>query len=202
MKHDCDPKQKNTGDGTPWVAPYLPCVGWWRQWVRAGMPPLERGQAVRTHGGRVKGWRQLSHTLIDSPGGPLELTVPLCHVDLQHPTVADLRISQHGDWRTKHWHALESTYYNSPYFEYFYDDFRHVYAGNHTHLADLNEALVAAVVRLSGLDDPRLAEQLMRTDTTADAEYYQVFRHRHGFLTGLSIVDLLFNMGKECVRWM
>lgn len=29
--------------------------------------------------------------------------------------------------------------------------------------------------------------------------YYQVFREKHGFLSNLSVVDLLFNMGPEAV---
>ena len=29
--------------------------------------------------------------------------------------------------------------------------------------------------------------------------YYQVFRHKHGFLPNLSILDLLFNEGNEAV---
>ena len=37
-----------------------------------------------------------------------------------------------------------------------------------------------------------------RFDTTfSPAPYYQVFAQRHGFLSNLSIVDLLFNMGPE-----
>ena len=32
--------------------------------------------------------------------------------------------------------------------------------------------------------------------------YYQVFAPRHGFLPGLSIVDLLFNMGPESILYL
>ena len=29
--------------------------------------------------------------------------------------------------------------------------------------------------------------------------YYQTFQRRHGFIAGLSILDLLFNMGPEAI---
>lgn len=33
-------------------------------------------------------------------------------------------------------------------------------------------------------------------------EYYQVFKHRHGFIPDLSILDLLFNMGPEAILFL
>ncbi len=33
-------------------------------------------------------------------------------------------------------------------------------------------------------------------------EYWQVFRHKHGFLPNLSILDLLFCMGPEAIFYL
>lgn len=42
----------------------------------------------------------------------------------------DVRISDHGNWRHIHWNALVAAYRNSPFFEYYADDFRVFYERN------------------------------------------------------------------------
>ena len=32
--------------------------------------------------------------------------------------------------------------------------------------------------------------------------YYQVYQQKHGFLANLSVLDLLFNMGPECIFYL
>lgn len=156
--------------------------------------------------------------VIDSPNGPLPLTIPVEHPRSGSRLVRDLRISEHGHWRHLHWQALASSYFNSPYFEYFQDDLRPFYERRYTFLLDFNEEMLHAVLRLMDLDLP-----MRRTDDYAAAPahdlralispkrpladdpafvpvvYYQVFAARHGFLPNLSVTDLLFNMGPESV---
>lgn len=42
----------------------------------------------------------------------------------------DVRISDHGNWRHIHWNALVAAYRNSPFFEYYADDFHVFYERN------------------------------------------------------------------------
>ena len=84
---------------------------------------------------------------IDSPNGPLALTVPV--VKEQGKTMMrDIRISDHGNWRHQHWMALESSYRQSPFFEFYADDFAPFYEKKWTFLADYNEELMALVTSL------------------------------------------------------
>jgi hypothetical protein len=116
----------------------------------------------------------------------------------------DVRISTHTDWQRQHWYALETSYYNSPFFEYLQDDYRPFYERPWTFLIDFNEALIHQCCEL--LD---LHPSIQRTDTyqgitpplppSTSTPYYQVFAHKHGFLPDLSIIDLLFNMGSESI---
>ncbi len=165
---------------------YLSPVSWWMKWIAEGMPESDNEVVFDKHGG-------YNHCMIDSPNGPLQLTVPVqksCH---KPQLVKDVRISEHDGWRRKHWHALESTYFNSPFFEYYQDDFLWVYEGKQEFLVDFNHDLLTLITDL--LD-------LRHVDLSCDpcrpvSEYYQVFAGKHGFLSDLSVVDLLFNMGSE-----
>lgn len=140
--------------------------------------------------------------LIDSPQGPLALSIPIVKPS-GHAATRDIRISDHGNWRHQHWNALMSSYGQSPFFEYYADDFAPFYEQKWEYLADYNLALQSLLCRLLDIDvrcsrtetfmgDP-FAQDFPQIKTT----YWQVFGHKGGFRPGLSIVDLLFNMGPE-----
>lgn len=138
----------------------------------------------------------MNRCVIDSPNGCLALTIPVVNPHAR-TAVGDILISEHGKWRHQHWNALASTYGQTPYFEYYADDFYpFYYERNWERLADLNQALHATVMRL--LDPyPLIPEDRLRSEP-----YFQVFASRHGFIENLSIVDLLFNMGPEAVYYL
>jgi hypothetical protein len=143
---------------------------------------------------------------IDSPNGALALTIPVVKTEGK-TAMRDIRISDHGNWRHQHWVALESSYRQSPFFEYYADDFAPFYEKKWEFLADYNEELMALVASLLDIQKPvvRTTEYWANGANGAnrpDRPYYQVFASRHGFLPDLSIVDLLFNLGPEGVLWL
>lgn len=158
--------------------------------------------------------------VIAAPDGPLALTVPVEKYEGQKCTMKDIRISDHGNWRHLHWNALESAYRNSPFFEYYADDFRVFYEKKWDFLFDFNLAIQNTVCSLLDLHPTiQCSENFLESDAeshVADCRfliqprisyerdpdfkpvsYYQVFEQRNGFLPNLSIADLLFNMGPE-----
>ena len=162
-----------------------------------------------------------TRTVIAGPDGPLPLTIPIEHGSMARPCTRDIRISNHGNWRRLHWAALVSAYENSPFFDYYAEDFRPFYEKECQYLVDFNEALREKVCELLDLQpDIRISESYTDVTTCAEpiddlretirpkvpfaldcrfrpAEYYQVFSARNGFLPNLSMADLLFNMGPE-----
>ena len=120
----------------------------------------------------------------------------------------DIRISDHGNWRHQHWIALESSYRQSPFFEYYADDFAPFYEKKWEFLADFNEELMAMVASLLDIENPVSRTAIFEVDAFAQLPnfearpYYKVFAQKHGFLPDLSIVDLLFNQGPEGVLWL
>lgn len=157
--------------------------------------------------------------IIAAPDGPLPLVVPVERDDRPKRPTRDVRLSNHGQWRRLHRAAFVSAYENSPFFEYYADEFFGVLERPYAFLVDLNEAFRSLM--LDWLDlHPRIEQtesymedvppgtddlrERIRPKIPASADpafrpapYYQVFAGRNGFLPNLSIADLLFNMGPE-----
>ena len=152
--------------------------------------------------------------VIATAAGKQTLTIPVVKPDGPKQLMKDVRISDHGDWRHQHWNALESAYMNSPFFMYYQDDFRPFYEKKYEFLLDFNIALTMRIMQLAGIKKQlKLTQSYMsQTDGTTDLRsivepgvqepetpktYWQVFKQKYGFLSNLSAVDLLFNMGPE-----
>ena len=135
----------------------------------------------------------------------------------------DTMISDHGNWRHLHWNALASAYGESPFFEYYEDDLHPFFEKKWKYLLDFNMEITCKMCELLDIS-PNIqlsegyahVEELTETatrdyrdtirpkhplpdDDFMPQPYYQVFRHKHGFLPNLSILDLLFNEGNEAV---
>lgn len=153
--------------------------------------------------------------LIATANGIQALSIPIEKPQTEKCLTKDIRISDHGQWRHLHWHALISGYGTSPFFEYYQDDFAPFYEQKFDFLFDFNEQLMFTVCKLVDIQ-PNISyttryeetvendfrEQIRPKHLIADPAfapkpYYQVFQEKHGFLPNLSIIDLLFNMGPE-----
>ena len=156
--------------------------------------------------------------LIATTQGIQALTVPVERGTSQQ--IRDIRISDHGNWRHLHWNALMSAYGESPFFEYYQDDIRPFFEGRWVYLFDFNEAIRVKMCELIDIQpsisytegfivnknqDFRSAinpkHPVEDPDFTAKP-YYQVYQQKHGFLPNLSILDLLFNMGREGIFFL
>lgn len=139
----------------------------------------------------------------------------------------DIRISDHGNWRHLHWHALMSAYSETPFFEYYADDIRPFFEQRWDRLYDFDMAICRRMCELLDIcPDIRLTTEYVRADDVTPASglldlrdtinpkhplpdtdftprrYYQVFECKHGFQPNLSILDLLFNMGPESILYL
>ena len=180
---------------------YFGPIQWYQKLYRADEAWIERHETFQKQTFR-------NRCIIATTQGTQALTVPIERSISNVPCstfyvqrIKDVRISDHGNWRHLHWNALQSSYRQSPFFEYYADDFAPFYEKKWEFLADFNEDLLRLVCSLTDIDTP-----ISRTTAYAGEQpvfpqieqpYYQVFARKHGFLPDLSIVDLLFNMGPE-----
>jgi hypothetical protein len=151
--------------------------------------------------------------------GIMDLSIPVEKPNGNKTLIRDVRLVSHGNWQKVHWGAMESAYSNSPFFEYYKDDFLPFYEKKYTFLWDFNFKILEKTFELLQIDFPQivLTENYQKDyfdESTKDLRiffhpkqqnsftqtpYYQVFNEKFGFMPDLSIVDLLFNMGNESV---
>lgn len=158
--------------------------------------------------------------VIAAESGPLSLTVPTEKSITPKCCMSEVRISDHGNWRHLHWNAIESAYKNSPFYDYYQDDFLPFYRENFPTLLDYNQQLCLLVCDLIGLHPSFSFTSEYNSTAAGDitdcriwiepgcmewrervkvVPYYQVFASRMGFQENMSILDLLFNMGPESI---
>ncbi len=139
--------------------------------------------------------------------GRLDLTVPIAKPASSRCRWSEIGVSTHGAWWDVHRVALESAYGRTPYFEFYIDRFLPMLTvgvtDRYPRLCDLASAWDEQIADILGLtrDNRREAtEHDSRLKEAADLQippYRQVRASRLGFLPGLSVLDLIFNLGPE-----
>lgn len=151
--------------------------------------------------------KSVHRCVIADASGPLQLTVPIAKPHgVANARWSDVRLSDHGAWWNVHRTSLESAYGRTPFFEFYIDRFLPFLTAEvmdrYPTVADLDVA-IDAVVR----DILQMQTDVQPGDTTPGDSiftelypippYYQVRAEQQGFLPGMSILDLIFNLGPE-----
>ena len=199
---------------------YFGPVQWYQKLNRADCAYIECYDSYRKQTFR-------NRCVIATTNGLQALTIPVERPDtgLHSTLIKDLRISDHGNWRHLHWHALMSAYSESPFFEYYADDIRPFFEKKWDFLYDFNMEACQTVGLLLDIHPNILStshyikkedlpedifdfrEAIDPKHPAVDADfvprrYYQVFERKIGFQPNLSILDLLFNMGPEGIFYL
>ena len=152
--------------------------------------------------------------------GKLMLNIPVKHSRSQKRLkYKDSEIENDFKWQALHFKSLASAYRTSPYFEFYEDDIEPLYTKTYTHLFEFNKDCFDLIIRLlnidlkykmtseylevyNEIDDKR---DLVNAKTKQNFEikpYHQVFENKCGFIPDLSVLDLLFNLGPEGLRYL
>lgn len=152
---------------------------------------------------------------IYGPNGRLNLTIPVEKPHGNHTLTRDVLISRHEPWQRTHWRTIQTAYNNSPFFLYYRDAFEPYFHRSYHYLIDFNQELLLLIAKIL-----RIPLQLAMTSTFSKESdvaddlrdhitgffcgrnrevppYTQVFAPAHGYIPGLSVIDLLFNCGPE-----
>ncbi len=126
VKHKIAMTEKQVLLSTTYFGP----VQWYQKLYRYDRVFIERCDTFRKQTYR-------NRCVIATTNGAQALTVPVERADGAQQ-VRDIRISDHGNWRHIHWHALLSAYSESPFFDYYADDIRPFFERKWEFLYDYN----------------------------------------------------------------
>ncbi|MDP4132147.1 MAG: WbqC family protein [Bacteroidota bacterium] len=154
--------------------------------------------------------------LIAGANGIISLSVPLQHGRNQQAPMHAVKIAWSEPWQSQHWKSIRSAYNRSPFFDHYCDDLDLLFSRKPERLMDWNLGCLkwvmdklgwAIPVRLTDSPEQESAPGLWEDHRNevlpknhglfVPLKYRQVFEERTGFLPNLSILDLLFNRGKE-----
>lgn len=162
-----------------------------------------------------------NRTYIYGANGKLLLTIPIKHTGKEgRQLYKDVRIENDFEWQTLHWKSLETAYRTSPFFEFYEDEFAHLFEKKRNFLLDFNYECMETVIDCLQLDITYNKTEKYQTDPNKDVtdyrflvqakkekphnleSYIQVFSEKHGFIANLSVLDLLFNEGTNAMSYL
>jgi len=150
---------------------------------------------------------------IYSANGKLSLSIPLDHCRRQQLPIKEVKIDYSMPWHKMHWRAITAGYNKSAYFLYYRDNFEKFFSGNYKWLIEFNHDIIIECLKLiklntkiaysdSFLKSYEAGDLRMKINPKNNSEidfpsYTQVFDEKYGFISNLSIIDLLFNCGPD-----
>ena len=160
-----------------------------------------------------------NRTEIYGANGKLTLSVPVSYTQKHRQQTKDVLISDTDNWQLLHLKSLESAYRMSPFFEFYIDELKPIFKEKFTYLLDVNlkcfELLCNALeitnsysltktfeVSNDNQKDNRYLVNSKKDKDFSFNKYTQVFTEKHGYLSNLSILDLLFNEGPNTVNYL
>jgi hypothetical protein len=149
------------------------------------------------------------------------LVIPVNVSYAKKTPIRDVTIDYSKPWQKIHWKSIESAYRLSPCFEFYEDDLSGFYekGSRLKYLFDWNAGLMEVILDLLSLPSDLALTSLYEKATAGRTDYResihpkarlsrpdpdfnsipyaQVFDSKYGFLSNLSIIDLLFNEGEH-----
>ncbi|NRB58599.1 MAG: WbqC family protein [Winogradskyella sp.] len=152
-----------------------------------------------------------NRTEIYGANGKLALTVPVNYTQKNRQLYKDVEIANENDWQLQHLKSLQSAYSMSPFFEYYIDDLMPLFNRHYKYILDLNLDTFALINDCLQIEIPFSKTKVFEKEPEHKADlrhlvrknqslegiesYQQVFTEKRGFISNLSILDLLFNEG-------
>lgn len=155
---------------------------------------------------------------INTAHGKHLLNVPIQHRKEIRQKTKDIKIDYKDNWHKLHLKTLETAYNSSPFFEFYIDELRPLFEKRIPFLLDLNLKCHDFVMDSLQLEiptsitteyhiEPTYKDTRHLAITKSNQEfnferYIQVFDQNHGFISNLSMLDLLFMEGPNALNYL
>lgn len=142
------------------------------------------------------------------PNGKQMLSIPLTKGKNSQCPIKAVKIYHEENWVKDHLACLQTAYGKSPYFIYYFDEIKAIY-NNQESLFELNANILKWIFHRFPFfleEEHKLAFQNKSTQEVGfnhllpDSNavfYHQVFDYKFDFVSNLSILDAIFNLGPE-----
>ncbi len=150
--------------------------------------------------------------------GPQALNFPVRHRDgTFNLPIREIEVDYSTPWVEKAERCIETAYRSSAYFEYYRDELFAILDAHPATLWELDMRIIRFFLDRIGLRTelvpttefaaehvdihPKRPNAILQ-ENGLDRPYYQVFANRHGFVSNLSVMDLLFNEGPASIDYL
>ena len=144
--------------------------------------------------------------------GVMALSIPLEKGKHQQTPIKDVKINYSENWHIKHWQSIKSAYGRAPFWEFYEEQFHAIYQKKHEFLLDFNLELFQLCCKILKIKTTihftkeykkdyleenilDLRNTILPNQTIILPKYPQLFEERHGFVSNLSIFDLILTNG-------
>lgn len=191
----------------------FPNIAWWKTLLQADTVIWD----VHEHFEKMT-FRNRYH--IAGANGVLKMSIPIAGGREHKSVMGETKIANQDRWQQQHWRTMVSAYANAPYFEYYRDSLLKLFETPSDRLADFNLATIHWLKQQlnitfeeekteryqraypDALVDLRQSQSDIHHSQSNINSYHQVFEDRTGFLSNLSLLDLLFAEGPYAVKWL
>jgi hypothetical protein len=158
-----------------------------------------------------------NRTYIHGANGKQILSIPIKHLGHKgHQKYSEVEIANEFPWQKQHWRTLQTAYRSSPFFEYYEYDISPLYSEPFDKLMVFNTRINQTIAELLDIHYPEKTTLLYEKNLNQQKDarswanakedipvttpkYTQVFSEKNGFISNMSILDLLFNEGPGSV---
>jgi hypothetical protein len=186
---------------------YFPPISYFSQVVKAETIIIEAHENFQKQSYR-------NRCYIAGPNGKQMLNIPVVRPGGNHTAIQKVKFFNDVNWKQQHWNSIITAYNSSPFLLYYEDEIKDVLFADYPTLWEMNLQLLKLMISIlqiktkieitdsyignygDRLDLRNSIHPKLKTESTFKP-YIQVFDDRNGFISNLSILDLLFNLGPE-----
>lgn len=151
--------------------------------------------------------------------GKLSLNIPVIHSQKNRQNYKNVKVFNGEKWQIQHWKSLESAYRTSPFFEFYEDELKPLFFEETDTLLAFNlkcfkvicdclqlevETSITSTFEKNADGVLDLRHLVNAKDNTLQhvKPYTQVFENKYGFISNLSILDVLCNEGPNALNYL